>query len=48
MPNGRSPLFYSYATTPMHETIGDLLDTKQAPIYVVHFTQSPRWSGRRR
>ncbi|MGV0837971.1 DEAD/DEAH box helicase [Mycolicibacterium thermoresistibile] len=34
------PLFYSYATTPMHETIGDLLDTKQAPIYIVHFTQA--------
>ncbi|MGV9801112.1 DEAD/DEAH box helicase, partial [Mycobacterium sp. NPDC003449] len=34
------PLFYSYATTPMHETIGDLLDTSQAPIYVVHFTQA--------
>jgi superfamily II RNA helicase len=34
------PLFYSYATTPMHETISDLLDTKQAPIYVVHFTQA--------
>lgn len=34
------PLFYSYATTPMHETIGDLLDTKQVPIYVVHFTQA--------
>ncbi|MDQ2638522.1 MAG: DUF3516 domain-containing protein, partial [Actinomycetota bacterium] len=34
------PLFFSYATTPMHETIGDLLDTKQAPIYVVHFTQA--------
>lgn len=34
------PLFYSYATTAMHETIGDLLDTKQAPIYVVHFTQA--------
>ena len=34
------PLFHSYATTPMHETIGDLLDTKQAPIYVVHFTQA--------
>jgi len=34
------PLFYSYATTPMHETIADLLDTKQAPIYVVHFTQA--------
>lgn len=34
------PLFYSYATTPMHETIGELLGTKQAPIYVVHFTQA--------
>ncbi|SCX24112.1 DEAD/DEAH box helicase [Mycolicibacterium fluoranthenivorans] len=34
------PLFYSYATTPMHETIGDLLNTKQVPIYVVHFTQA--------
>ncbi|EID09219.1 DEAD/DEAH box helicase [Mycolicibacterium phlei] len=34
------PLFFSYATTPMHETIGDLLDTRQAPIYVVHFTQA--------
>ncbi|MGV0778498.1 DEAD/DEAH box helicase [Mycolicibacterium elephantis] len=34
------PLYFSYATTPMHETIGDLLDTKQAPIYVVHFTQA--------
>ncbi|BBZ01730.1 helicase [Mycolicibacterium chitae] len=34
------PLFYSYATTPMHETIGDLLETKQAPVYVVHFTQA--------
>jgi hypothetical protein len=34
------PLYYSYATTPMHETIGDLLDTKQSPIYVVHFTQA--------
>ncbi|WP_193045602.1 DEAD/DEAH box helicase [Mycolicibacterium baixiangningiae] len=34
------PLFYSYATTAMHETIADLLETKQAPIYVVHFTQA--------
>ena len=34
------PLHYYYATTPMHETIDDLLDTKQAPIYVVHFTQA--------
>jgi Domain of unknown function (DUF3516)/DEAD/DEAH box helicase/Helicase conserved C-terminal domain len=34
------PLYHSYATTPMHETIGDLLETKQAPVYVVHFTQA--------
>ena len=34
------PLHHYYATTPMHETIGDLLETKQAPIYVVHFTQA--------
>ncbi|MCV7192660.1 DEAD/DEAH box helicase [Mycolicibacterium brumae] len=34
------PLFYSYATTPAHETIQELLDTGQAPIYVVHFTQA--------
>lgn len=34
------PLFFSYATTPMHETIQDLLDTQRAPIYVVHFTQA--------
>ncbi len=34
------PLFYSYATTAMHETIGELLQTHQAPIYVVHFTQA--------
>ena len=34
------PLFFSYATTPMHETIGDLLETRQSPIYIVHFTQA--------
>ncbi|WP_299556918.1 RNA helicase [uncultured Mycolicibacterium sp.] len=34
------PLYYSYATTPIHETIGELLQTGQAPIYVVHFTQA--------
>ncbi len=33
------PLYYSYATTPPHETIAELLDTGQAPVYVVHFTQ---------
>ncbi len=34
------PLYFSYATTPMHETIADLLDTRQSPVYVVHFTQA--------
>ncbi len=34
------PLHHYYATTPMHETIQELLDTKQAPVYVVHFTQA--------
>src|SRR3954451_9322836 len=34
------PLNHYYATTPMHETIQDLLDTRQAPVYVVHFTQA--------
>lgn len=33
------PLYYSYATTPMHETIAELLDTRRSPVYVVHFTQ---------
>ncbi|RKS77541.1 helicase-like protein [Motilibacter peucedani] len=34
------PLSYSYARTPMHETLEDLLVTRQAPVYVVHFTQA--------
>ena len=34
------PLTYYYATTPAHETVEDLLTTKQAPIYVVHFSQA--------
>ncbi len=33
------PLMFSYATTPLHETLEELLSTRQAPIYVVHFTQ---------
>jgi superfamily II RNA helicase len=33
------PLHYYYATTPVHETVEDLLQTSQAPIYVVHFSQ---------
>jgi superfamily II RNA helicase len=34
------PLHYSYATTPVHETIEDLLNTGQSPIYIVHFSQA--------
>jgi superfamily II RNA helicase len=34
------PLTYSYVTTPMHETLEDLLTARQAPIYIVHFTQA--------
>lgn len=34
------PLIHSYVTTPLHETIEELLSTKQAPVYIVHFTQA--------
>ena len=34
------PLHFYYATTPVHETIEELLDTGQAPVYVVHFSQA--------
>ncbi len=34
------PLHYFYETTPIHETIEELLETKQAPVYVVHFAQA--------
>jgi superfamily II RNA helicase len=34
------PLHFSYAMTPMHETLEELISTKQAPVYVVHFTQA--------
>ena len=34
------PLHFSYAMTPVHETLEELLATGQAPIYVVHFTQA--------
>ncbi|GGK25889.1 DEAD/DEAH box helicase [Pilimelia terevasa] len=33
------PLIFSYATTALHETLEELLRTKQSPVYVVHFTQ---------
>jgi superfamily II RNA helicase len=34
------PLMFSYVTTPLHETLEELLSTHQAPVYVVHFTQA--------
>jgi superfamily II RNA helicase len=34
------PLLFSYALTPLHETIEELLTTHQAPVYIVHFTQA--------
>ncbi|MCU1411103.1 MAG: hypothetical protein JWR04_1810 [Rhodoglobus sp.] len=34
------PLHYSYVTTPVHETVEDLLGTGQSPIYIVHFSQA--------
>lgn len=34
------PLDHSYAITPIHETIENLITAGRAPIYVVHFTQA--------
>jgi superfamily II RNA helicase len=34
------PLTYRYVLTPLHETLAELLETHQAPVYVVHFTQA--------
>ncbi|MCW2887361.1 MAG: hypothetical protein QOE54_5197 [Streptosporangiaceae bacterium] len=34
------PLLYEYRTTPLHETIEELLSIQKAPVYVVHFTQA--------
>lgn len=33
------PLHYYYAQTPVHETLEELLETRQVPVYVVHFSQ---------
>jgi superfamily II RNA helicase len=33
------PLTFEYVTTPVQETIEELLSTGQAPVYIVHFTQ---------
>ncbi|WP_193597632.1 DEAD/DEAH box helicase [Microbacterium sp. YJN-G] len=34
------PLHFHYETTPIHETIDDLLHTDRAPVYIVHFSQA--------
>ena len=33
------PLEFEYKETPLHETLGELILLKRAPVYVVHFTQ---------
>ena len=34
------PLSFRYAMTPLEETLDELVDTHQTPVYVVHFTQA--------
>ena len=34
------PLSYEYVLTPVHETVERLLDSDEAPIYIVHFSQA--------
>ncbi|MGP4112657.1 DUF3516 domain-containing protein [Streptomyces sp. 4N509B] len=34
------PLSYEYRTTTLTETITELLETRQSPVYIVHFTQA--------
>ena len=34
------PLTFRFSMEPLHETIEELLATRQAPVYVVHFTQA--------
>ncbi|MFD0774652.1 DEAD/DEAH box helicase [Streptomonospora algeriensis] len=34
------PLYYSYRTAPLHETLEELLETRESPVYIVHFTQA--------
>ena len=38
--SGRCRCTTTYVTTPLHETLEELLATQQAPVYVVHFTQA--------
>jgi superfamily II RNA helicase len=34
------PLSYEYVSTPLTETLTELLENRQAPVYIVHFTQA--------
>ncbi|MER8090326.1 DEAD/DEAH box helicase [Streptomyces sp. NPDC058316] len=34
------PLSYEYRLTPITETLTELLETRQSPVYIVHFTQA--------
>ncbi|MET0161719.1 MAG: DUF3516 domain-containing protein [Microbacteriaceae bacterium] len=34
------PLHFRWALTPVHETVEELLETREAPVYVVHFAQA--------
>ena len=34
------PLTFTWAMTPLAETVEELVSTHQAPVYVVHFTQA--------
>ncbi|MDT3397131.1 DUF3516 domain-containing protein [Streptomyces sp. B1866] len=34
------PLSYEYRLTPLTETLTELLEARQAPVYIVHFTQA--------
>ncbi|MFW6638938.1 DEAD/DEAH box helicase [Nocardiopsis algeriensis] len=34
------PLYYDYRVTALHETLEQLLETGDAPVYIVHFTQA--------
>src|SRR5215475_12591335 len=34
------PLSFSFELTPVHETVQEILNTGDAPVYIVHFTQA--------
>jgi superfamily II RNA helicase len=34
------PLHFSYARTPVHEVVERLLDERETPVYIVHFSQA--------